>query len=234
VIEGLPLAPGRIVWFGELHGTEESPRFVGDVVAQTVAAGHRVQLGLEIATAEQPALDRFAVDGDRAALVAGAFWHGQDGRSSPAMVALIERARTLRASVSIVAFDARTQTDDGDPERAMADAVMRARDPGAVFIGLSGNIHSRRTRWNDITPLVAHLVAAALPVTTYNVVSSGGTFWGCVSKGPEEPVCGEHRNFAHRDAGPAWTLGPPRDDSHDGVYFVGATKASPPLSRRSA
>ncbi|HSD88743.1 MAG TPA: hypothetical protein VLB44_14545 [Kofleriaceae bacterium] len=234
MIEGLPLLePGHIVWFGEMHGTEESPRFVGDVVEQAAAAAatsrHRVQLGLEIAADEQAAIDRYLGDGDRRALIEGPFWHGQDGRSTPAMVALIERVRTLRATVSIVAFDARA---DGDPDRAMADAVMRARDPEALFIGLSGNIHSRRTRWNDITPLVAHLVAAGLPVTTYNVVSAGGTFWGCVSRGPGEPVCGEHRNFADRDASPAWTLGPARDDSHDGVYFVGVTKASPPLRSR--
>jgi hypothetical protein len=52
-----------------------------------------------------------------------------------------------------------------------------------------------------------------------------------VSRGPGEPVCGEHRNFADRSPGPAWTLGPARDDSHDGVYFVGVTTASPPLLR---
>jgi hypothetical protein len=39
---------------------------------------------------------------------------------------------------------------------------------------------------------------------------------------------GEHSMPHDPKSGTPWTLGPPRDDSHDGVYFVGNTTAAPP------
>src|SRR5690348_14432056 len=50
------LLPGAIVWFGETHGTEQSPRFVGDV-AEDAARRGRVQLALEYPCSLQPQLD---------------------------------------------------------------------------------------------------------------------------------------------------------------------------------
>lgn len=228
--------PGAIVWFGEMHGTEESPRFVGDAACQAAKRG-RVQLGLEIPDTEQPRFDRYlaskGTDADRDALIAGPFWQQADGRSSAAMVALVERVRVLRnagAKIDIVLFDDPREGRD----EAMAKMVMKLRDASSIFVALSGNVHSRRTkdtRWDpDLVPTVAHLVAAKLPVTTFNVSAGGGTMWVCMGGPDEEPSCGEHPNS---DDGPgtAWTLGPPRDDAHDGVYFVGPTKASFPTKR---
>ncbi|HEX5058970.1 MAG TPA: hypothetical protein VFV99_06400 [Kofleriaceae bacterium] len=230
------LKPGAIVWFGEMHGTEESPRFVGDAACEAAKVAH-VQLGLEIPHAEQPAFDRYlkskGSDADRAALVAGPFWQQADGRSSLAMVALVERVRVLRAAgapIDLVLYDDPTAGRD----EAMAKMVMRLRDPKAIFVALSGNVHSRRTkgaRWDpNLVPTVAHLVAAKLPVTTFNVSAAGGTLWACMSGPDEEPECGEHPN-SNDGAGTPWTLGPPRDDAHDGVYFVGATQASYPAKQ---
>ena len=79
---------GAILWFGEIHGSEESPRFVGDVACRAAAAGH-VQVGLEIAGDEQARIDRYlrsaGSPADRAALLDGPFWHQHDGRSSTGM-----------------------------------------------------------------------------------------------------------------------------------------------------
>src|SRR5262249_15877336 len=95
------LERGAILWFAEMHGTEESPRFVSDVACHASRVG-RVQLGLEIASSEQPRIDRYLRShgdaADRAALLDGEFWRYHDGRSSLAMVALIERARVVRAA----------------------------------------------------------------------------------------------------------------------------------------
>lgn len=227
---------GAIVWFGEMHGTEESPRFVGDAACQAAKVA-RVQLGLEIPYGEQPSFDRYlkskGSEADRKALLDGAFWQQPDGRSSDAMVALVERVRVLRAAgapIDLVLYD--------DPiagrDEAMAKRVMKLRDPEAIFVALSGNVHSRRTkgtRWApELVPTVAHLVAAKLPVTTFNVSANGGTLWACMSTDDHEPVCGEHPNSNDGDGTP-WTLGPARDAAHDGAYFVGATKASYPAKR---
>src|SRR6185503_11177437 len=71
------LKPGAIVWFGEMHGTEESPRFVGDVACQAAKVA-RVQLGLEIPLGEEPLFERYlkskGTEADRSALTSGAFW----------------------------------------------------------------------------------------------------------------------------------------------------------------
>lgn len=225
---------GAIAWFGEMHGTDESPRFVGDVACQAVRAG-RVQIGLEIWNAEQPRIDAYVnSDGapaDRAALLDGAFWRNHDGRSSEGMLALLERVRVLRhagAAIDVVAYDV---PDAPDRDGAMADFVAKARDANAVFVALSGNVHSRRTKgtpWDpDLVPTVARLVERGLAVTSFDVSSNGGTFWACMAKGPGEPQeCGEHPN--RREPGEPWTLGPARDSSHDGIYRVGATVASKP------
>lgn len=232
------LERGAILWFGEMHGTEESPRFAGDVACHAMHAGP-VQLGLEVASGEQMRIDRYLrSDGnatERATLLDGGFWRQHDGRSSEAMVALIERLRVLRAAgaaMEIVAYDVPWAPDR---DAAMAEFVARVRDPKAIFVGLSGNLHSRRTKgtpWDpDLVPLVAGLVARGLEITTFDVSSNGGTFWACMSDGPGDPErCGEHDHKGGEPAEP-WTLGPARDPSHDGVYSVGATIASRPALR---
>lgn len=224
---------GAILWFGEMHGTQESPRLVVDAVCRASSVTS-VQLGLEIPDGEQDRIDTYLrSDGSttaRAALLEGPFWLVRDGRSSEAMLGLVERTRLLRragATVDIVAFDHPAM----DRDAAMAEAVANARKADAIFVGLSGNVHSRRTKgssWDpDYVPLVAHLVDRGLPVTTFDVSANGGTFWGCVGRERDEPDCGEHPN-QQREPGEPWTLGPARDASHDGIYRVGPTHASPP------
>ena len=192
------LVPGRVVWFGEVHGTNESPRFVGDVVerARRIAP---VQLALEIAE--------------------HCTWDGVDGRHSRAMFALVERVR----GVPIVAYDVPRAGGD----REMAEHVLAHRDPRAIVIGLSGNVHSRRVRgisWDpSFVPLVAHLVEAGVDVTTLDASPRGGTFWAITDDGT-----GVHAS-ADRGPGEPWTLGPPRDAAHDGVYYIGVTTASYPV-----
>jgi hypothetical protein len=211
-IQGVTVNPGELVWFGEMHGTEESPRFVGDVVCYA-ARGYHVQLGLEIPQEE------------RDALLAGPFWAGSDGRSSDAMVGLLDRVREMRKSggrIEVVAYD----VHDLDRDRGMAQAVIAARNPGAVFVGLSGNVHSRKTPFRGSETLVSHLIANKITVRTHDVSASGGTMWACI--GDDEVVCGEHPNGNDAGTQPPWTVGPARDDSHDAVYFVGPTKASRP------
>lgn len=221
-----------MLWFGEMHGTNESPRFVGDVACHAAHVAP-VQLGLEIPIDEQGAIDRYLAGpggpADRSALLAGSFWRQHDGRSSTAMAALIERVRALRAAgakISIVAFDA----GGADRDASMADLVARVRDPHAIWVALSGNIHSRRTRglpWNAaFVPTVAHLVERGLAVTNFDVAATGGTFWACLGPDPEHTVCGEHP--LHGKPGTPWTLGPPRDAAHVGTYHVGTTTAAYP------
>ncbi|NVB78030.1 MAG: hypothetical protein HOV81_06510 [Kofleriaceae bacterium] len=228
------LHAGTFVWFGEMHGTEESPRFVGDAVCEAARVA-RVQLGLEIWRSEQASIDDYLRTGDRKKLLAGPFWATNDGRSSTGMVELLDRVRALRkkgAKIEVVAYDV-PEAKDRDFE--MAKAVIQARDALAIYVGLSGNIHSRRTKgtpWNpDLVPMVAHIAEAGPRVVTYDVSASGGEMWACMATPDHEPECGVHPNSDTAKGARPWTLGPAKDASHDGVYYVGVTKAAPPAKQ---
>ncbi len=219
---------GSIWWFGEMHGTNESPAFLGDVACAVAQQEHHVQVALEIWNSEQPSIDRFLETGDRAKLLAGPFWSQHDGRSSTAMLELLDRLRWLKragARIDVIAYDI---TNQPDRDQAMAIKVLAARDERGVIVGLSGNIHSRRTKWNETTPLVMHLVDAKLPVKTHDVAAEGGTMWACMATPDHEPTCGEHPMSKDDKVGTPWTFGPAKDPSHDGVYYVGPTKAAFP------
>lgn len=98
-IDGLDvlLQPGTTLVFGEIHGTQEIPRFVGDVACR---AGPQalVTVGLEVRRDEQRRIDAFLASqgapADTQGLLAGPFWRrtDQDGRSSQAMLELFERS----------------------------------------------------------------------------------------------------------------------------------------------
>lgn len=92
----------RVIVVGEIHGTEQAPAFVGQLVCGTLKLGRPVVLALERDGAEQQALNRYlASDGlpaDVQALLATGAWQQpvQDGRNSQAMLALIEQMRQWR------------------------------------------------------------------------------------------------------------------------------------------
>lgn len=228
------LQAGTFIWFGEMHGTEESPRFVGDAVCEAARIG-KVQLGLEIWRSEQASLDDYLKTGDRKKLLAGPFWATTDGRSSTGMVELLDRVRALRkkgARIEVVAYDV---PEAEDRDFAMAKTALSARDALAIYVGLSGNVHSRRTKGTsfnpDLVPMVAHIAEAGPRVVTYDVSASGGEVWACMATADHEPVCGVHPNSDTANGARPWTLGPARDDAHDGVYYVGVTKAAPPAKK---
>ena len=153
------LTPGSVVLVGKVHGSTEFPSLVADVARQCTGAGVALHVGLEIPDGEQAALDRFLdASGGRAerdALLEGAFWRRplrqQDGRSSDAMVDLLETLRWLRrrgATVAVTAIDGTVVTALAPPvdrDRAMAHALTQsiARHAGWPTLVLAGNGHTR-------------------------------------------------------------------------------------------
>jgi hypothetical protein len=155
-IAGAPalLTPGRVVLLGEMHGTVESPAFVASFACAGLAAGRAVTVGVEIPKEEEPRLRAFlASEGGpaaRAALVQGPFWDGvwKDGRSSEAMVALLERVRVWKRAGRPVAVALLDREDaPGAPTRdeSMAAAVETAAkaEPQGVVVALTGNLHNQ-------------------------------------------------------------------------------------------
>ena len=100
----------RVIVIGEgSHGTNEIPAFVAGVLCNYAMAGRPAVLAWEFGREKQTAIADF-LDSDgsvtaRSALVDKAL-RGQDGRSSAAILAMLDAARNLRTSGARVAIEA--------------------------------------------------------------------------------------------------------------------------------
>jgi hypothetical protein len=239
VAGGDAVVPARArVIFGEMHGTQETPRLVADVACAAAARGP-LRVGLEIPADEQPRLDRFLASAggsaDRAALLEGPFWHRalQDGRSSTGMLSLLDALRALKKQsrdVRVVAFDvASTQKVDGR-DRAMAATLAAAfrKEPQAAFVVLVGNLHARKAEHPQFKQrfMAQYLVdEEKTPVTTIDVRPSLGSAWVCT------PSCGA-QTVGRGGATPvAIAPTPTPDKAYDGTASVGAASFAPPAAR---
>jgi hypothetical protein len=228
--------------FGEVHGTHEVPALVAAYVCAAAKAQRRITLALEYPSGEQHALDAFMASGGKAQdvgrLTGTAFWSRdrQDGRTSAAMLRMVDSIRTLRASGA----DIKVVAIDGGGAPAGRDAFMAGKlrtelDGGAdrQLLLLIGGLHAVRTKGNRFNPhyeSAVYLLADKRPLAL-TVGTSGGTAWVC--QGPTPASC-RATNWDINRVSPApqtaFSLVPP-SSQFDGVFFVGATTASPPVQR---
>jgi hypothetical protein len=233
-VADLIVVPGATVVFGEIHGTREIPVAFGAIACHAAAQAPLV-VGLELSRDEQPRLDRYlASDGGAAArtdLLAGPHWRVPDGRSSEAMLALIEQLRTWH--VPIVAFD----VDDGfydhnAREQAMTGPLLAARHdhPGAAMIVLTGNLHARlagSASFPGVEFMAQRLRRSVPRVMSIDAMYGRGTAWMCTDR------CGIHEVGQGDDPGPTRiTRDSVWNDAEELVYqghlHVGAVTASRP------
>jgi len=246
---GQVIAPATILLIGEMHGTEQSPPFVNDLVCTALDRGLPVTVSLEIPVEEADRLAAY-LDSDggqeaRAALLTGPFWTSeyQDGRQSAAMLQLIDSLRRDQAAglpVNVALLDNMKEKPNGRDAFLASQLVEAAKAaPRDLVIALTGNLHSRVRKgspWdNDFRPMGLD-VEEQLPdrrVLAFDVAFTGGTAWNCRGDSPE----GCH----------VYELNPPPmdgsgerrivlDDSvqghhFDGYYTVGSLTASPPAFR---
>lgn len=251
-----PAAPAdalqsRAILVGEVHGTVEAPEFVGRLTCQLLRQGRPVIVALEREGQEQPALDRYLrSDGkpeDVRALLATGAWARpqQDGRSSQAMLALIEQVRQWRRAgerVGLLAmqleFHEIVQLPESEKhplsgtdldrlseinDRTMADKAWMtlALYPGHTLVALAGNVHTAlgsRARAGFITtPSFADVLASYTPVHVIGLKSQGGSSWNMSSSGsgPRTVI-----------AGPLYL----QDARVDSQVDIGKISASPPAA----
>ncbi len=251
--------PGAMVLFADLLGTEEIPQFAAEAGCQQAVTGIQVFIGLEIPREEQPALEAFmespGKEDDRARLLEREFWRRahQDGRSSAAVLELIEYARELKSNGRPVALFAYDESMAQGPERdsAMARNISAWREyaPNALFLVLSGSAHARAGRprsWDDGMPMAAHLRRSERWLVALTPAYEGGMAWNCQGPGAEKIHCGAHPVYGRyplprhhtylpgpSDSRPQHqrfvTLWPrPSPDGFQGVFYVGTVTASPP------
>ena len=183
---------------GEMHGTTETPQVFRDLVCAARATKRPVLVGLERPSSEQAAIDAFLAPENHAeavrALLRERDWGVFDGRSSKAMLALLEELRLLRMHGDIrgiIAFDDRRPGETpAQREQRMAAYLTAAADriPGSLVIVLTGNLHARQkpvARFGGY-PWMAML----LPPETISllVTDKGGEAWDQTT----DEGCGPH------------------------------------------
>ena len=240
------LPPGGMAMLGDLHGTQEIPAFVGEVVT-ALAAREPVVLAIEIPRDLGPSLATYlASDGGpaaRQALIAGPWWQDeyQDGRRSVALVALIETTRALRAAgrdVVVVAIDDPIP-DSEAREAEMARNVVATREahPAAAIVVYAGNLHTSR-REVGFRPgfawMAMRVAAAGVAFTNLDPRWAAGTAWIC--RDAVAANCGV-KEVQGRETARGIRLERIKDGAYDGWFGVGPLTASPPAtstSRRSS
>lgn len=243
------LAPGHIIFVGELHGTDVTPQVFGELVCRVSAPGQKLLVGLEFPAAIQTSLDTYLLsEGSAQDQIVffddpKKFWSSEgyiDGRSSEAMFAMVEKLRRLKAAgvqIDVVAFQSATgSTRDGSEtqepyEMRLANLYMdqwnsENYDAGLILVG---NIHAIKSpvkgSRGTFKPMATHMPHEL--VLTFNALSARGSAWNCQADG-----CGSHSFPLY----PATRL-PARvefeaDDRYDGVIYVGRSIASPPIAHR--
>jgi uncharacterized protein (TIGR03067 family) len=239
-IQGL-LAPGRVLVLGELHGTVESPAFVGDVACHAAESGLDVVVALELSHAAKSDVEAFlrspGEPADRNDLLSGSLWQRsyQDGRTSRAMADLLGGLARLRGeghSVHVALFDAQPAGGGQARERAMAANLASSIEasPEAMHIVLTGDAHSRITKGSRRSPdyePMGYLLSRTIDVErliSLNVSHGGGSAWICA------PDCGVAL-LGGRGPERRWTIEideATRPAGHHGWYGVGTIAASPP------
>ncbi|MBF5043513.1 ChaN family lipoprotein [Aggregicoccus sp. 17bor-14] len=261
--------PRGLLLLGEVQGSNEIPTVVGQLVCAAASRGLPVTLAVELPRKEQRRLNRFlASDGGpvaRAQLLQGDFWHRtfQDGRSSVAMLQLLERARAERHAglpIEVLAFDTFAQGSAHDALMAQALLAERTRSPGRLAVVLTGNVHARTakgTSWDPAFLPLGYLLRQREPgLVALDVDHGGGAANSCKLEPGGKVQCGVFRETAPIDmrrefmSGPAVErhflghrpfvqLGAKRSaEGFDGLYYVGrlspAAPAAPELETAAA
>jgi hypothetical protein len=235
----------RVVLVGELHGTAEIPARFGELAAAMAGQGPLL-VALEIPRDEQSRLDAFldsaGGEEDRQSLLSGDFWTRsyQDGRSSAAMLALLERLRQLRLkhALTVRAFDVESGTQLEAPAR---ERVMAARlaeslaevDPEVRLLVLTGNLHSRvvgSAPWDPEHRFMGSLLAGHSPLAI-EMLPVSGSAWTCTSADVDS--C-KRRVLPGSERRPGLSIGNEVNErGHHGLWLMSATASPPAVAARS-
>ena len=229
----------RFVVVGETHGTTETPAAFAELACEA-SQTRPVTVALEMPQTMQPDLDAWmASDGasEARARLLGLPWWGPeraDGRSSQAMMALLERIRSLKSEgrdISLRAYQPAIQRPQGFDqsyyENNMADLLIEAAyaRPDALVFVLGGSLHARKTvsERHGFLFAVGHL--SPKTVRSVRVAPQGGRTWACFGDAP----CGDGPIGAETDPAQRGVLLAAVDNgAYDGVLALGPTTASPP------
>lgn len=248
----LPQAkPGTVMMLGELHGTQEVPRFVAQSACQVASQGTPMTVGLELPVENQARVRDFlrsaGTDTDWLKLMEAPFWRSPfpDGRSSEGMANLLEQLRRLRVQgleVDAFVFD-HPKAQGQERENAMAETVLSyvRKNPERFYLVVSGNIHPRTAKglpWDKQYKPMGLLISKSKEVDhaiALDMAYNSGTAWICAAGAQSDRLeCGV-KDTHGKDNGDRYFvhLWEDEDDNgYHGVFYVGPVTASLPAVRR--
>lgn len=229
----------RLLLIGETHGTNESPLVVSELFREAAQSSH-VVLGLEFPKEDCIYITDYLRTTDLPLDITiaskGKFWHrkNQDGRSSSAMLKLINDVKASRDSgmrVDLECFDSYTLEPGASSDESMARSIKRIladdRYTDAKFLFLTGNYHGRYSPESS-PPSMASLLRQSHPFTLLIRSIKPGTSWNCVDQ-----ICAAHEFAPKRYLDvPTPSLlmhGDPDKIGFDGTLLIERFTASPPL-----
>src|SRR5262249_46214901 len=137
---------------------------------------------------------------DVQALLEGQFWQRplQDGRSSRAMVDLLEGIRRLRRSgarIQVFLFDRAKPGQNRDADMAKDILEVYAQKEADLVLVLTGNVHARREKFvvgsTEMVPMGFELAKTGAQLISLNSAHPPGTAWICQGSGTD--TCGSHQ-----------------------------------------
>lgn len=193
----------KFVVFGEIHGSVQSPAFIGDVACGLLAQGKRILVGIEFqATLDDQLQAAWQLpDAEFRKQLPAIGWAGRtDGVASRAMFELLLRLHSLKekgAAIDIVAFNGTRDLAQqarfeklprqGPHEAAQADNIANAAKKAAydVVLVLVGDFHARRRMVGEgpdqFEPMALRLAPSGRLVSL-RLRHAGGTSWNCQLK----------------------------------------------------
>jgi hypothetical protein len=225
--------------FGEVHGTREVPDFVIGYLCAAAKQQRKLTLAVEFPSEEQSAFDTFMASSgtaqDAQRFTGTPFWRraAQDGRTSIDMLRLFDSVRALRAGgadIKLIGIDGNVPTARRDAFMADKLRTELRQGAGRQVVALIGGLHairSKGTRFNPQQESAVYLLADRRPLAL-TVGTAGGTAWVCQGGAPGSchATAWDINRITPAPATP-FSLVPP-SAQFDGVFFVGATTASPP------
>jgi hypothetical protein len=231
------VAARRLVLLGEMHGTEQAPEFVGTIACHAASEGFPILVALELPAQSNSQLQDFlesnGTAGDRRKYLESAGWqrNWHDGRSSAAMLQLVDRLRSLKRAGATIQVTGVDQPWTGDVrDSAMADAIegLRRDHMDRPMFVLVGNLHAQ-TAPGKVTqsyvPIGTRLDRFGLRPVSLLMAFDAGTAWHCTMEGGFG--CGVHAVRAwppHATTVPAPTVG----DKITSAYGMGAVGTAVP------
>ncbi|NPC68599.1 hypothetical protein HPP05_02415 [Corallococcus exiguus] len=236
---------GGVMLLGELHGTQEVPRFIAQSVCQLVTSGMPVTVGLELPVENEDRISAFLQsqggDVDWLKLMESPFWRSPypDGRGSEAVANMLEQLRHLRArglDVAVFVYDhpklSGQQREDALTKTVLAQVKAK---PERFHLVMSGNIHPRTAKglpWDKQYKPMGYLLKDQVEdVTALDMAYDSGTAWICAAnKQTSKLDCGvkEAKGKDNGDRFFMHTWSSANKDGYHGVFYVGHVTASEP------